>query len=150
MASTVFPVASAGKTSFRTMLTSGTSYTVPTGATYLNITTIGGGGGGSAGGNSYNGIPGTGGVVAYSTLTATSGGSIAYAIGAGGVANSDGGTTTFTGATSAAGGKGGNTGGVTAIGMLNAANNMGRGGSGNGSITGGVGAAGSIIIEYWV
>ena len=40
MAIQQIPAAAAGKTMFRTMLTSGTSYTVPTGATYLNITTI--------------------------------------------------------------------------------------------------------------
>jgi hypothetical protein len=78
MGSTVFPAPSAGgKTMFRTTLTSGTSYTVPAGVTYLNVTLYGGGGGGGAA--TYNdGSNGT-----------------------------DGGTTTFTGATSAAGGNGG-------------------------------------------
>lgn len=82
MASTVFPAASAGKTMYRVTLTSGTSYTVPTGALYLNVTLYGGGGG--AGGCQAN----TGGNGASSN-------------------GSSGGSTTFTGATSASGGSGG-------------------------------------------
>ena len=40
----VIPAPSAsGKTAYRTTLTSGTSYTVPAGVTYLNVTCIGGG-----------------------------------------------------------------------------------------------------------
>lgn len=81
MGQSVFPAPSAGKTAYRTTLTSGTSYTVPAGVTYLNVT-LGGGGGGCGGlnptGNGAN--------------SATAGGT--------------GGTTTFTGATSAPGGSG--------------------------------------------
>jgi hypothetical protein len=80
MAFSVFPAPAAGKTRFATTLTSGTSYTVPAGVTYLNVTLVGGGGG-SGGGNST------------SFGGASSGGT--------------GGTTTFTGATSATGGAGG-------------------------------------------
>lgn len=83
MASTVFPAASAAsKTMFRTTLTSGTSYTVPAGVTYLNVILYGGGGGGGGAASSGSGI------------------------------GSSGGTTTFTGATSAAGGNGGQRGDV--------------------------------------
>ena len=67
----------ASKTAYRTTLTSGTSWTVPAGVTYVNVTLTGGGGGGGAG--------------AYSS----------------GQYGSAGGTTTFTGATSATGGNGG-------------------------------------------
>lgn len=78
MGISVFPAASAAsKTMFRTTLTSGTSYTVPTGVTYLNVILYGGGGGGGGARDNSSGI------------------------------GSNGGTTTFTGATSAAGGNGG-------------------------------------------
>ena len=64
MGSTVFPAPSAGgKTMFRTTLTSGTSYTVPAGVTYLNVTLYGGGGGGAGSGYaSYSNPAGAGGV----------------------------------------------------------------------------------------
>jgi hypothetical protein len=79
MGVSVFPAPSAAsKTMFRTTLTSGTSYTVPAGVTYLNVTLYGGGGGGGG-----------------------------WAFGAGGVQGSTGGSTTFTGATTAVGGVGG-------------------------------------------
>lgn len=78
-----FP-SSGGKTSYKVTLTSGTSYTVPAGVTYLNVTLVGGGGGG--------GIVNTSGL-GSATLTAS---------GAGG-------STTFTGATTATGGTGGET-----------------------------------------
>lgn len=107
-----FPAASAaGKTMYRTTLYSGTSYTVPTGVSYLNVTLVGGGGGGP---NQINtpatgaGNKGQGGQIVSSTLSVTAGASITYAIGAGGAAASAGGTTTFTGATSAVGGNGQN------------------------------------------
>jgi len=79
MAVSSLVAASGGKTMYRTTLTSGTSYTVPAGVTYLNVTLVGGGGGGA-------------GISPYSSA-GTSGG--------------NGGTTTFTGATSAGGGEGG-------------------------------------------
>lgn len=74
-----FPAPSAAsKTAFRTTITSGTSWTVPAGVTYVNATLIGGGGGGTS--------------------------SVGTAAGAN--TGSAGGTTTFTGATSATGGLG--------------------------------------------
>jgi hypothetical protein len=78
MGSSTIPAPSGGKTSYKLSLTSGTSWTVPSGVTYVNVTLVGGGGGGAG------------------SIGATTAG------GAGG----SGGTTTFTGATSALGGNG--------------------------------------------
>ncbi len=144
-----------GKTMFRTTLTSGTSYTVPAGVTYLNVLLVGGGGSGCQ--ESFTdrqnnwGYPGQS---ISSTLAATAGASIAYAIGAGGAATSgngvgnDGGTTTFAGATSALGGAGGTrTSDAGAAGKSSMANN---GGSGQGGgVSSGAGGNGFIIVEYW-
>ena len=164
MGSTVFPAPSAaGKTMFRTTLTSGTSYTVPAGVTYLNVTLVGGGGGGGGGwwngGYNMNGESGHGGQIVSSTLSATAGASIAYAIGAGGTGttshNNDnataGGTTTFTGATSALGGnKGNGTGAAGTVGTnYMSANNGGNNGSSGGDAVGGAGGTGCIYVEYW-
>lgn len=79
MGSSQIPAA-AGKTRFALSLISGTSWTVPAGVTYVNVTLFGGGGGGC-------------GSVGVST---------------GGGNGGTGGTTTFTGATSATGGLGAN------------------------------------------
>ena len=157
------------KTAYKLSLTSGSSWTVPAGVTYVNVTLRGGGGGGHKvvfGTTSY--ITGTsqgtghGGQVVSSTVNTTPGASIAYSIGAGGTggtsgggAGGTGGTTTFAGATSAAGGLGspGDNTGSTGTAYLSAGN-----GGGNGSIiagvtntdkNGGAGGAGSIDIEYW-
>lgn len=154
----IFPAPVAGsKTAFRTMLTSGTSYTVPAGVTYLNVTLQGGGGGGST--NQTLGVEGNGrgGETVVSTLSATAGASIAYTIGAGGAASgrygngSAGGTTTFTGATSAAGGAGGQqvTGSYSpAASNISFANNGGQGAAAN-PCDGKAGGSGYIIVEYW-
>lgn len=146
MAIAVFPAPSAGKTMFRTTLLSGTSYTVPAGVTYLNVTLYGGGGG--AGGQN----PGTSGQVVSSIVNTTPGASITYSIGAGGTgatgSGGAGGATTFTGATSAAGG------GSNQAGVQGGAGAIGQG-AGNGGLatfsggTGGSGGAGKIDIEYW-
>jgi hypothetical protein len=151
----------ASKTMFRTTLTSGVSYTVPAGVTYLNVTLVGGGGG--AGGVDNNkdagnpdAIPGQ---TISSTLSVTAGASISYAIGAGGTggagfpvaSGTDGGTTTFTGATSATGGSGGKAGTTGPAGSISFANNAGRVAyAAGGSRTGGDGGSGFIIVEYWV
>jgi hypothetical protein len=139
-------------------LTSGTSYTVPAGVTYLNVTLRGGGGGGAGGGSSIPGNDGHGGEIISSTLSVTPGASIAYAIGSGGTAGSNvpgsggtGGTTTFTGATSASGGNGGTA--PTGGGATNGTNTLGAdnaGAGGRNSGAGGAGGSGSIDIEYWV
>ena len=146
-------------------LTSGTSWTVPTGVTNVNVTIQGGGGGG--GGNiffstalSYPGIKGNPGQMITTNLATTPGASIAYAIGAGGTggaANTSGGTggtTTFTGATSATGGLGGIVGAAAgSIGtQASGYDNGGGAGSpwgGSSSNAGGVGGAGKVVIEYW-
>lgn len=79
----VIPAPSAsGKTAYRTTLTSGTSWTVPAGVTFVNVTLVGGGGGGGCVSDGYNGTTPVNGAT--------------------------GGTTTFTGATSASGGNGAN------------------------------------------
>ena len=151
MASTVFPEAAAGKTRFITTLTSGTSYTVPTGVTYVNVTLHGGGGGSYASASTNGSQTGMPGQMISSNLTTTPGGSIAYAIGAGGTAGSGptaagvGGTTTFTGATSAVGGTSVGT-GVGAAGTAQAG--FMNGGS-VASTTGRAGGAGYIEVEYW-
>ena len=160
MGLSVFPAPSAAsKTAFRTTLTSGTSWTVPAGVTYVNVTLYGGGGG-SAGTWSGNTIGGLSGSVVSSTLSCTPGASITYAIGAGGAggasggtAGSAGGTTTFTGATSAAGGGAGRTAqfpgpaGPDYRGAGNAPSPVG--GTNTASYTGPAGGSGCIEIEYW-
>ena len=151
----------ASKTMFRTTLTSGTSYTVPAGVTYLNLLLVGGGGG--AGGSSGpSGTPrnsvasATPGESIYSTLSVTAGASIAYAIGAGGGGGGGGGdngaaggTTTFTGATSALGGRGGVVANDGAAGRISFVTNEGKNSSTNGSNGGGSGGSGFIVVEYW-
>ena len=165
MGYSVFPAAAGGKTMYKTTLLSGTSWTVPAGVTYVNVTLFGGGGGGGGVPNagslfrSSNGFPGQ---VISSTLSTTPGASIAYAIGAGGTGGSNGlggvgGTTTFTGATSATGGNGGIQGGNSSqnsgpVGTTGGAQWNGGGLATNintSGITGGTGGAGKIDIEYW-
>lgn len=159
MGYSVFPAPAAGsKTAYRTMLTSGTSYTVPAGVSYLNVTLQGGGGGGATSQTLGPVGDGNGGETILSTLSVTAGASISYAIGAGGSAGTRytnggaGGTTSFTGATSAAGGAGGKiiTGNMVGnTGNTSFANNGGKGGAANPS-DGGPGGNGYIIVEYWV
>jgi hypothetical protein len=143
------------KTRYVETLTSGTSWTVPASVEYVNATLIGGGQGGTGGG-SYSGLgslvgqsnTGNGGQVITTTVTTTPGDSIAYAIGTGGAGGaggnvaigSAGGTTTFTGATSATGGDSIGRAGISA-------SNGGAGGFNNGA--GSTGGAGQIILEYW-
>jgi hypothetical protein len=161
MGQSVYPTTSS-KTAFRTTLTSGTSWTVPAGVTYVNVSLMGGGGGGGGGGISANVSPGTNGTSgAYinSTLSTTPGASISYTIGAaggGGGGNSQGGTggtTTFTGATSAAGGGGGASGNASSSAAAGPTGgfggNGGAAGSGGASV-GGAGGSGKIDIEYWL
>ena len=155
------------KSRYAVTLTSGTSYTVPAGAYYVNVTLVGGAGGGvgaPVGGLYTSYIPYCApGNVVLSTLATTPGATITYAIGAGGTAGANtgaqagtGGTTTFTGATSATGGLGAraNNGGLAAglVGSVGAMNTGGQSGvpSASTATTGGVGGAGFIIVEYWV
>ena len=77
-------------------LTTGTSWTVPTGTKAVYVEVIGGGGGGAAG--SALGSPGEGGLIARHFFLASSlGSTVTYAIGAGGAAASAGGNTVFAG-----------------------------------------------------
>ena len=108
MGSTVFPAPAAGKTRYALTLTSGTSWTVPAGVTYVNVT-LQGGGGGCGAQVATRGMPGQ---LVTSNVATTPGAAITYAIGGGGGKSTggkggSGGTTTFTGATSAGGGGGG-------------------------------------------
>ena len=142
-------------------LTSGVSWTVPAGVTFVNVTLRGGGGGGAGvqSGVTTIAADGRGGQIVSSTLATTPGAAITYAIGAGGTAGvsaggagGTGGTTTFTGATSATGGVGSagndtNFAGVVGTAYLSAANGA-TGGYSNRA--GGVGGSGSIDVEYWV
>ena len=161
MGSTIFPAPAAGKTRRFLTLTSGTSWTVPTGVEFVNVTLYGGGGSGGGGNNSTSyavSANGKAGQCVSSTLTTTPGASITYAIGAGGsgvgvnTTGGAGGTTTFTGATSASGGLGGGSSNVTTTGVLGTSaagfDNGGNGGIGNIGSNGG--GAGKIDIEYWV
>jgi hypothetical protein len=145
------PAAAASKTRYIETLLSGTSWTVPAGVTYVNATLVGAGGGGGQGG----GVPrpeAKGGQVITTSVTTTPGASIAYAIGAGGAANSYGGDTTFTGAATAYGGAGGADGntyisgrdGRNGIVTNNYGTTVGNGGGNSNS-----GGSGSVILEYW-
>jgi hypothetical protein len=180
MGISVFPIPSAGsKTAFNTTLTSGSSWTVPAGVNYINVTTVGGGGGGGT--SRDNAIKmiggyGLGGQVMHSTLNTTPGANINYSIGAGGNAGTvsfnnsnggynannagSGGTTTFTGATSAAGG--GGSGSFDNSAFSGASGQQGITASNGGSPSstlrtdfnsagpnGGSGGAGYIVVQYW-
>ena len=151
----VLPIPSAAsKTMFRTTLTSGTSWTVPAGVTYVNVCLIGGGGSGGHTNNNMerDGYPGA---VIFSTLATTPGASINYSIGAGGsgasvnASGNPGGTTTFAGATSASGGNGGAFYNPTSATSASSANNGGVGGYFYPNLSNS-GGAGRIDIEYWV
>lgn len=85
MGISIFPAASASsKTSKKETLTSGTSWTVPTGVNYVVATLIGGGGGGAfASGNNSANAPGAGGTTTFTGATSASGGN-------GGTANTNG------------------------------------------------------------
>ena len=92
-------------------LTTGTSWTVPTGANAVFVEVVGGGGGGGVGGNTpqglVGGIAGEGGLVARHLFLATAlGTTVTYAIGAGGAAGAAGGNTIFAGHAVGLGGRG--------------------------------------------
>jgi len=159
MGQSVFPAPSAAsKTRKVETLTSGTSWTVPAGVTYVNATLVGGGGGGGTGQNSLGAQnqPGNGGQIITTLVSTTPGASITYAIGAGGTgptanstAGGTGGNTTFVGATTAAGGTGG-TGNGSARNAATDGQSATNGGATNYRNDGGAGGAGQIILEYWV
>jgi hypothetical protein len=168
MGVSVYPIPASGGGGYKryvVTLTSGTSWTVPTGVTNINATLQGGGGGGPttlSATTLQNAGKGRPGQMRTTNFNTTPGASIAYAIGAGGTqgttmgtAPGPGGTTTMTGATSAAGGlqakDPASSTGVT--GTSQAGWDNGGGGtaaSGSGSASSGAGGAGQIIIEYWL
>lgn len=162
MGATTIPTAGP-KTRYVVTLTSGTSWTVPTGVNYINATLYGAGGG-SGGASTTFGKDGLTGQIISTNLTTTPGASITYAIGAGGTAGATsggtggtGGTTTFTGATSALGGAGG-LGGLNNAGIAGTANTgLGAQGANAPLVSpatstqgGAAGGSGKIEIEYWV
>jgi hypothetical protein len=152
--------AAAPKTRKVETLTSGTDWTVPANVTYVNATLIGGGGGGGGGTGSggYESGAGSGGQIITTEVATTPGASISYGIGAGGTGGAvgskggDGGTTTFTDATSALGGSGGYTASTDSVGAAGKngliSPNFGSGSHQN--VAGAAGGAGQIILEYWV
>jgi hypothetical protein len=145
MGLSVLPAPAGGKTRYATTLTSGTSYTVPAGVTYVNATLVGGGGSGGLFGQVssaiYEATRGSGGEVTMSFVATTPGASVAYAVAAAG------GTTTFTGATSASGGGGGTDYNGSAPGSSSGMTARNGGNPGN---TRGGGGSGAIYLEYWL
>jgi hypothetical protein len=133
-------VAAGGGFSNFTVLTSGTSYTVPSGVTKIKVTATGGGGSGGATSGSTAGGGGGSGATAIKIFTVVAGSSYTYAIGAGGAPTGSGGNTTFTvGATTitggggSSGGGGGNFGGGAGGTATSGDINIGGGGGGVGS-----------------
>jgi len=156
MGYSVFPApASGSKTRYITTLTSGTSWTVPAGVTYVNVLLVGGGAsaGGTQGTNYWTGTRAQPGQTIRSIVETTPGSSISYSIGAGGGGNpiysgtggNAGGTTTFTGAASAAGGTV-----MAGAGTMSFANNGAVYTSGGYYDSAPAGGNGWIEIEYWV
>jgi len=138
------------------VLTSGTSWVVPTDVYQIKVVTIGGGGGGGDGitGGTIGGGGGGGGAFNVSYISVTPSSSISYSIGAGGsgsigLISGTGGTTTFTGALSSVGGEGGQRAGRPGAG---GGGNMGLGGGGvratttAGATGGGAGGVGGTIV----
>jgi hypothetical protein len=154
------------KTMRRLTLTSGTSWTVPAGVTFVNVTLYGGGGGGSGGGNNANnGNTGgnttfTGATTALGGLGGTKGGRDDDTNGQSANANTGlGGQTAYyteSGSGQFIGGDGfigdivrstlSTTPGATISYAIGAG---GTGGTGT-LITGGTGGSGKIEVEYWV
>ena len=97
--STADPIwASASATVVFVRLTTGTSWTVPTGVNAIFVEVIGGGGGGGRGGSGGGSRPGEGGLIARHFFLASSlGTTVTYAIGGGGASGNVGGNTVFAG-----------------------------------------------------
>ena len=72
MGLSVFPAPAAGKTAYRLTLLSGTSWTVPAGVTYVNVTLTGGGGAGCS--NTIDAVTATGGTTTFTGATSATGG----------------------------------------------------------------------------
>jgi hypothetical protein len=164
MAVSSLVAAGGGKTMFRTTLTSGTSYTVPAGVNYLNVTLYGAGGGGGGGGNTA-GAGGAGGNTTFTGATTAVGGfggapmsRDANVNGVAANANSGNGGRGFTsgdGGTSTGWASSGGQGDifasfVTTTPGASIAYSIGAGGTAGTGGTAGAGGSGRIEIEYWV
>jgi hypothetical protein len=162
----VIPAPSAAsKTMFRTTLTSGTSYTVPAGVTYLNVTLYGGGGGGTGFSTDSASPSGTGGTTTFTGATSATGGigtlnmySNGQGDGTSAQANSAQGGMGFTRTDSGAGrivGTKGADGSVISSTLsvtpgASIAYGIGAGGGSTAnSVNGGTGGSGKIDVEYW-
>ena len=128
--------ASASATVTFTRLTTGTSWTVPTGVNAVFVEVIGGGSGGRSG---VNGTPGEGGLIARHFFLASSlGTTVTYAIGAGGASNNAGGDTVFASHAVGLGGRSG----ITAASLYDRPDATGQIGA-NGGVGGATNTAGS-------
>lgn len=122
-------------------LTSGTSWTVPSGVTSIVVEVIGGGAGGGTDNAAGGSGGGGGGAYSKNTLTVTPGASIAYGIGVGGTATRLGGVTWFGASTAAACTNVSNC--LKAAGGFSpgdVADGAGRSGAGGGLVSNGIGA----------
>jgi hypothetical protein len=161
MGQSVFP-APTSKTAFRLTLLSGTTWTVPAGVTYVNVTLTGGGGGGS--GNPIDTIAGTGGTTTFTGATSATGGtggvtkrnginSTTAGTGAYGDGGQDGYISSTSGADKAVYATRGNVVSSLVTGLTPGSTvsyAVGAGGSTTAdSIRGGTGGQGKIDLEYW-
>lgn len=162
----VYPPASSSsgssKIPTRITLTSGTSWTVPTGVTQVNVCLIGGGGGGGAWGNTLTTAGSAGGTTTFTGATSATGGTLGVSLATGTAGMTAGRSATafgepgtnVGGTTSAFPGAWGQTvwSTVTTTPGASISYSIGAGGSGEvrQSVAAGSGAQGAIIVEYWV
>lgn len=135
--------------------TSSGTFTIPASVTKVKVTVVGGGGGGRSATNSTGQGGGGAGGAAIEVITGlTPGGTVTVTVGAGGAANTDGGTSSFgaycsaTGGLSPASGTGpaGGAGGTATGGDINFTGGAGGGGNGvTGTVGGSAGNGGSSI-----
>jgi hypothetical protein len=138
------------------VFTSTGTFTIPASVTKVKVTVVGGGGGGRSATNSTAQGGGGGGGVAIKTITGlTPGGTVTVTVGAGGAANTTGGTSSFGAYCSATGGlspafgasgPAGGAGGTATGGDINFIGGSGCGGNGvAGTVGGSAGNGGSSI-----
>jgi hypothetical protein len=139
-------VTPAGGFSNIAVLTSGTSWTAPSGVTKIKVTCVGGGGGGGGAYNSTAGGAGGGGGTSIKIFTVTGGSSYTYAVGAGGAGGDYYDSGRFPPGTSSPGTAGGastfTVGGTTITG--NGGNGGSAGASGGAGATGGTATSGDL------
>jgi len=137
--------------------TSTGTFTIPASVTKVKVTVVGGGGGGrSTTGNTGAGGGGAGGAAIEVISGLTPGGTVTVTVGAGGAANTDGGTSSFGAYLSATGGSAapnvssnywaGGAGGTGSGGDINFTGGAGQGGPGIQTISGGVSGNGGASI----